>query len=110
VQLLTATAYHAGDKVAISSAVRQVVLGFFLATAMATAMLEAMEIARGTPLSVETASGEVVIMRALRPPEQGKDFRVVWVCTTEEYNRAEAVGEEPRGVPWPYSAIRSIGA
>ena len=47
-------------------------------------------------------------MRALGPPEQGYDFLVVWVCTPEEYDRAQAAGEEPRSIPWPYSALRVL--
>jgi len=47
-------------------------------------------------------------MRALGPPEQGYDFRVVWVCTQEEYGRPLRSEEEPTGIPWPYSAILRV--
>jgi hypothetical protein len=47
-------------------------------------------------------------MRALRPPEQGYDFRVVWVTTPEEYDRAHEAGTEPTGIPWPLSAVHVL--
>ncbi len=65
-----------------------------------------MEIQAGTLLDAETAGGGRVLMRALGPPEQGHDFRVVWVCTPEEYDRAQQADDEPHGIPWPYSALR----
>src|SRR5215813_11626886 len=43
---------------------------------------------------VETASGNLVTMRALGPPQQGRDFRAVWVCTEDGFSRAERAGEE----------------
>ena len=67
-----------------------------------------MEIQAGTLLDAETAGGGHVPMRALGAPEQGHDFRVVWVCTLEEYERARETGGEPRGIPWPYSAVRVL--
>jgi hypothetical protein len=77
---------------------------------VATTILVSMDIARGTLLQVETASGDLATMRALGPPQQGRDFRVVWVCTEAEFIRAEQVGEEPHGLPWPYSAVRAVMA
>jgi hypothetical protein len=79
-----------------------------LATFAASTMLVSMDIARGTLLQVETASGDLVAMRALGAPQQGRDFRVVWVCTEAEFSRAEQAGDEPRGLPWPYSAVRAV--
>lgn len=64
-----------------------------------------MDIQAGTLLECETADGSHAVMRALGPPEQGRDFRVVWVCTPEEYDRS---GTKPEGVPWPYSAVRVL--
>jgi len=75
---------------------------------MASNTLGSMEIQAGTLLDAETAGGGHVPMRALGPPEQGYDFRVVWVCTPEEYGRAQEAGEEPDGIPWPYSAVRVL--
>jgi hypothetical protein len=79
-----------------------------LASLVATTMLEVMEIVRGSLLQVETASGNLVTMRALGPPQQGRDFRVVWVCTEEEFGRAQRAREEPKGLPWPYTAIHAV--
>ena len=67
-----------------------------------------MEIQAGTLLECETAGGRHVVMRALGPPEQGQDFRVVRVCTQEEFGRAERAGEEPSAIPWPYSAVLRV--
>lgn len=67
-----------------------------------------MEIQAGTLLECETAGGRHVAMRALGPPEQGHDFRVVQVCTQEEYDRAQRAGEEPSVIPWPYSAVLRV--
>jgi len=64
-----------------------------------------MAIQAGTLLECETADGGYAVMRALGPPEQGRDFRVVWVCTPDEYDRT---GTNPDGVPWPYSAVRVL--
>jgi hypothetical protein len=67
-----------------------------------------MEIQAGTLLECETAGGGHVTMRALRPPEQGYDFRVVWVCTQEAYDWAQRSEGEPAGIPWPYSAVLRV--
>lgn len=67
-----------------------------------------MDIEAGTVLEVVTASGERVRMRALDQPRQGHDFRVVWVCTEQEFKRARQTGERPRGIPWPYHALRVL--
>ena len=75
---------------------------------MATSTLGSVEIRRGTLLECETAGGGHVTMRALGGVVQGYDFPVVWVCTQEEYARAEAAGAEPDGIPWPASAVRVI--
>jgi hypothetical protein len=64
-----------------------------------------MDIIAGTLLDCETAGGGHVVMRALGPPEQGRDFPVIWVCTPEDYERS---GSMPDGVPWPRSAVRVL--
>jgi hypothetical protein len=56
----------------------------------------------------ETAGGGHATMRALGGVVQGYDFPVVWVCTPEEYARAESAGAEPDGIPWPSSALRAL--
>ena len=67
-----------------------------------------MEIYPGMILEVRTATDETVAMRALRKPEQGRDFPVVWVCTEREYVRAEQAGDDPHGIPWPLDAVRVL--
>jgi hypothetical protein len=62
----------------------------------------------GTLPECETAGGDRVAMRALGPPQQGHDFRVVWVRTQEEYDRAQRTGQEPSGIPWPYSSVLRV--
>lgn len=68
-----------------------------------------MEIEHGTFLACETAGGGHATMRALGPAMQGLDFPVVWVCTPEEYEHQEATGEDPRGIPWPLTAVQIVG-
>jgi hypothetical protein len=70
--------------------------------------LECMEIRAGDLLKCETAGGGHVTMRALGTVEQGYDFPVVWVCTPEEYDRAQEAEDEADGLPWPYSAVRVV--
>jgi len=64
-----------------------------------------MSIRAGTVLEATTASGDTVRVRALRAPERGRDFPVVWVATETEYERAKALGREPDGLPWPLDAV-----
>jgi hypothetical protein len=64
-----------------------------------------------TPLvDATTASGAIVRMRALGGPTKGRDFPVVWLCTEHEWDRAQAVGDEPDGIPWPLEAVRDLAA
>lgn len=67
-----------------------------------------MEITSGALLEARTASGSIVRVRAIREPERGRDFPVVWVCTEAEYERAEALGEEPDALPWPLDAVTQL--
>lgn len=64
-----------------------------------------MEITIGTLLEARTASGTTVRLRAVGAPRRGRDFPVVWVCTEEEYKRAQAQGDEPDALPWPLDAV-----
>ncbi len=68
----------------------------------------AMAIKAGALVEVVTALGERVPMRALGGPEQGRDFRVVWVTTEQEYEEAEQSGETPGGIPWPVESVREL--
>lgn len=65
-----------------------------------------MEITAGTLLVVTTASGEEVPMRATGHPVRGRDFPVVWVCTEDEFQMAEASGKSMEGVPWPLTDVK----
>lgn len=64
-----------------------------------------MEITTGTLLEARTASGATVRLRAIGPPQRGRDFPVVWVCTEEEYERSQAASDEPDALPWPLDAV-----
>lgn len=65
-------------------------------------------IERGDQVRATTAGGTTVIMRALAAPRAGRDFEVLWVATEEEWNRSQAEGDEPDGLPWPTSAIETL--
>jgi bifunctional DNA-binding transcriptional regulator/antitoxin component of YhaV-PrlF toxin-antitoxin module len=62
----------------------------------------------GDRVEVTTADGEHVVMRAIGSPEQGRDFPILWVCTEDEYERAQGAGDEPDGLPWPLTALREL--
>jgi hypothetical protein len=67
-----------------------------------------MAIQSGVLLEVRTASGERVPMRALGSPKRGRDFPVVWVCTEQEYQRAQSAHDEADGIPWPLDAVTEM--
>lgn len=67
-----------------------------------------MTISRGDVLEATTASGTAVTMRAMGAPIQGRDFPVVWVCTEDEWLRAEGDGDDPDGLPWPLDAVHEL--
>jgi len=67
-----------------------------------------MEIRAGTLLECETAGGGHARMVALGSVIQGYDFPVVWVCTQEEYARAQQTEDKPDGLPWPSSSVRVL--
>jgi hypothetical protein len=69
---------------------------------------EPMSIHRGSAVEVTTANGDQIVMRALGQPIRGRDFPVVWVCTDEEYERAESAGDEADGLPWPLDALHEL--
>jgi hypothetical protein len=64
-----------------------------------------MPITAGAIVEAKTATGELVRLRALGEPTRGRDFAVVWVCTEEEFRRAEEEGDEAEGLPWPLDAV-----
>jgi hypothetical protein len=65
-----------------------------------------MTIEPGMVLEARTAGGEEIQVRALGRPMKGRDFPIVWVCTEEEYQRAQESASEADGIPWPLDAIR----
>ena len=67
-----------------------------------------MAIERGSLVGATTASGRVVTMRALGVPVRGRDFPVLWVCTEDEWVRAQKAGEEPDGLPWPLEDVSEM--
>jgi hypothetical protein len=93
------------DQLAIRPATAQTLQDFSWQILWQPEDLAGMEIQAGVLLECETADGTYAVMCALGPPEQGRDFRVVWVCKPEEY---ESAGTLPEGIPWPYSAVRVL--
>lgn len=67
-----------------------------------------MAINEGDVVEATTAGGEQIRMRALAAPTQGHDFPVLWVCTEDEWQRAQAEDDEPDGLPWPVTAISEL--
>ena len=64
-----------------------------------------MAIEPGTRVEVVTALSERVPMRAIRGPEPGRDFEVVWVATEDDY---DAAGDQADSIPWPVEAVRVL--
>jgi hypothetical protein len=65
-----------------------------------------MQIKPGARLVVTTAFGEEVERRAVTGVEQGDKFPVVWVCSEEEWRRAQGNGGKPEADPWPVEYVR----
>ncbi len=61
----------------------------------------------GDLLIATTATGADVPMRAVRSPEQGRDFPVVWLATEEEFRRSQEAGDDADAMPWPLDAVRA---
>lgn len=67
--------------------------------------MEDMDIEPGMRVEVTTASGERVVMRALSSETDGRDMRIVWVCTEQEFEQA---GADAYRLPWPADAVRAL--
>lgn len=65
-----------------------------------------MDFKPGDEIRVLNAFGDVLPMVAVTAAEPGRDFPVVWVCSPDEYQRAQGADEEPEAIPWPLSAVR----
>ncbi|MCK9496400.1 MAG: hypothetical protein M0R75_13015 [Dehalococcoidia bacterium] len=59
------------------------------------------------PVLVTTAGGQFS-GRALSGVEDGFNFPVVYVCTEEEWARAEAEHREPEGNPYPAEDVMAL--
>ncbi len=60
----------------------------------------------GSHVLARSANGEQLEKRAITEPMDGDDFRVVWVCTEDEWLAAEAEGRDPVGIPWPAEDVK----
>ena len=67
--------------------------------------MDTIEIRRGDIVDATTAGGRRVAMRALTGPQRGHDFTVVWVCTEDEWLRAQEAQDDADGIPWPVEAV-----
>lgn len=68
-----------------------------------------MEIKRGDRVTVRTAFGDQLERVALSAIEMGRDFPVVWVCSSEEWDAREGA-DQPVGLPWPADDVRRADA
>lgn len=81
-----------------------------LGTGYGTAQTRGMAIQRGSRVEVRTATGELVTMRALGGPSQGRDFAVVWVCLEDDWVAAsdyDGLVDVP-GIPWPAEFVSEL--
>jgi hypothetical protein len=53
-----------------------------------------------------TAFGENVRMRAVRHPEAGRDFPVIWLATEDDFEEGGA--DSARAIPWPLEAVAPL--
>jgi hypothetical protein len=65
-------------------------------------------IERGDWLKAEAADGEPRELRALGPVIAGGDFAVVWACSPDEWDAAQAAAREPQGIPWPAEDVKVV--
>jgi hypothetical protein len=62
----------------------------------------------GDRVLVRSSFEGVVERRALTDVVMGHDFKVVWVCTEDEWQAAATAGRQPEGVPWPAADVESL--
>jgi len=62
----------------------------------------------GDHVLARAANDELLERRAITEPIDGDDFRVVWVCTEDEWLEAEAESREPDGIPWPAEDVKVV--
>jgi hypothetical protein len=68
---------------------------------LAVPSLTSMNIKAGDRVVAVNARGERGERVALSGIVMGRDFPVVWICRTEEWEAARAADRDPEGVPWP---------
>jgi hypothetical protein len=62
----------------------------------------------GQLIEVRDAFGETLRRIAMGPVDPGYEFAVVWACTPEEWEHAQAESREPEGTPWPIEDVTVI--
>lgn len=62
----------------------------------------------GQTVKARDWKGQDIILTAITPPIQGKDFEVVWVCRPDEWTAAQREAREPQGIPWPVEDVRRV--
>jgi hypothetical protein len=60
----------------------------------------------GSKVLARNAFDELLERRAITGVQPGYDFPVVWVCSEEEWQAAQAEGREPEGLPWPAKHVQ----
>jgi len=65
-----------------------------------------MAIAAGDYVIARSWAGEFE-RRAVTGVTDGRDFPVVWVCTPEEWEAAQAEHREPASLPWPAEDVEA---
>jgi len=62
----------------------------------------------GTHVLARAANDKQLERRAITEPIPGDDFQVVWVCSHEEWDAAQAEGRDPQGIPWPVEDVTLV--
>jgi hypothetical protein len=70
--------------------------------------MTAADVGPGDRLLVRTAFGDEVPRRAVTSVVPGEKFRIVWVCSEEEWAQAQTAGREPEADPWPAQYVRVV--
>ncbi len=60
----------------------------------------------GSKVLARSAFDELLERRAVTGVQAGHDFPVVWVCPEDEWQRAQAEGRTPEGLPWPAEYVQ----
>lgn len=60
----------------------------------------------GQRVVATTSARRELVRRAVTTVVSGASFRVVWICSDEEWDAAQREGRKPKASPWPATAIR----